>query len=101
MDYSIQAPGPHGPGYRLAGLPVSCRQLEADAGTIHRRHKFHGGGKFFTGRKHLGHRRGEVTTVATAPQPYRSFSGDRETNKHTNRWTSLSHISPLLRRGLN
>ena len=35
MAYSIQALGPHGPGYRLAGLPVSCRQLEADAGTIH------------------------------------------------------------------
>jgi len=26
--------GPHGPGYRLAGSPVYCRQLEADAGTI-------------------------------------------------------------------
>ena len=34
MAYSIQAPGPHRPGYRLAGSPVSCRQLEADAGTI-------------------------------------------------------------------
>ena len=29
VAYSIQAPGPHGPGYRLAGSPVSCRQLEA------------------------------------------------------------------------
>jgi len=26
--------GPHEPGYRLAGSPVSCRQLEADAGTV-------------------------------------------------------------------
>ena len=34
MAYSVQAPGPHGPGYRLAGSPVSCRQLEADAGTV-------------------------------------------------------------------
>jgi len=34
VAYSIQAPGPHGPGYRLAGSPVSCRQLEADASTI-------------------------------------------------------------------
>jgi len=33
VAYSIQAPEPHGPGYRLAGSPVSCRQLEADAGT--------------------------------------------------------------------
>ena len=32
--YSIQAPGPHGPGYRLAGSPVSCRQLEADAAIV-------------------------------------------------------------------
>jgi len=31
VAYSIQTPGPHGPGYRLAGSPVSCRQLEADA----------------------------------------------------------------------
>ena len=34
VAYSIQAPGPHGPGYRLAGSPISCRQLKADAGTI-------------------------------------------------------------------
>jgi len=34
VAYSILAPGPHGPGYRLAGSPVSCRKLEADAGTI-------------------------------------------------------------------
>ena len=34
MAYSIQAIGPHGPGYRLAGSVVSCRQLEADAGTV-------------------------------------------------------------------
>ena len=33
MDYSIEAPGPHGPGYWLAGSPVSCHQLKADAGT--------------------------------------------------------------------
>ena len=39
VAYSIQAPGPHGPGYRLAGLPVSCRQLEADAGTIQRKQR--------------------------------------------------------------
>jgi len=39
VAYSIQAPEPHGPGYRLAGSPVSCRQLEADAGTITRRAK--------------------------------------------------------------
>jgi len=31
VAYSMQAPGPHGSGYRLAGLPVSCRQLKADA----------------------------------------------------------------------
>jgi len=35
VAYSIQAPGPHGPVYRLAGLPVSCCQLEANAGTVH------------------------------------------------------------------
>ena len=34
MAYSIQAPGPHGPGYQLAGSPVSCRQLDADAGSV-------------------------------------------------------------------
>jgi len=34
VAYSIQAPGPHGPGYRLAGSPVSCRQLEADASRV-------------------------------------------------------------------
>jgi len=34
VAYSIQAPGPHGQGYRIAGSPVSCRQLKADAGTI-------------------------------------------------------------------
>ena len=34
VTYSIQAPGPHGSGYRLAGSPISCCQLEADAGTI-------------------------------------------------------------------
>jgi len=28
------AQGPHGPGYLLAGSPISCRQLEADAGTV-------------------------------------------------------------------
>jgi len=26
--------GPHGLGYRLAGSPVSCRQLDADASTV-------------------------------------------------------------------
>jgi len=31
---SIQAPGPNGLGYRLAGSPVSCCQLDAHAGTI-------------------------------------------------------------------
>jgi len=35
VAYSIQAPGPHVPGYRLAVTPVSCRQLEADAGNVH------------------------------------------------------------------
>ena len=35
VAYSIQALGPHGPGYRLAGSPVSCRQLEADTGTVY------------------------------------------------------------------
>jgi len=34
VAYSIQALGPQGPGYRLAGLPVSCRQLEANAGSV-------------------------------------------------------------------
>jgi len=34
VAYSIQAIGPHGPGYQLAGSVVSCRQLEADAGTV-------------------------------------------------------------------
>jgi len=34
LAYSIQAPGPHWPGYRLADSPVSCRQLEADTGTL-------------------------------------------------------------------
>ena len=33
--YSIQAPGPHEPGYRQAGSPVTCRQLKANAGTVH------------------------------------------------------------------
>ena len=33
VDYSIEDPGPHGPGYRLADSPVSCHQLKADAGT--------------------------------------------------------------------
>jgi len=37
VAYSIQALGPHGPGYWLAGLSVSCRQLEADAGTVKHR----------------------------------------------------------------
>jgi len=40
MAYSIQAPGPHGPGYWLSGSPVSCRQLEADAGTVRRPQKY-------------------------------------------------------------
>ena len=39
VAYSIQAPGPHGPGYRLAGSPVSCRQLENDAGSVGKRRK--------------------------------------------------------------
>ena len=34
VAYSIQAEGPDGPGYRLTGSPVSCRQLEADAGNL-------------------------------------------------------------------
>jgi len=38
VAYSIQAPGPQGPSYWLAGLPVSCRQvtlvLVAAAGKI-------------------------------------------------------------------
>jgi len=34
VAYSTQASGPHGPGYQLAGSSVSCRQLEADAGTV-------------------------------------------------------------------
>ena len=34
MAYFMQAPGLHGPGYWLAGSPVSCLQLEADAGTV-------------------------------------------------------------------
>ena len=34
VTYSMQAPGPHEPGYRLAGSPVSCLQLEADGGTV-------------------------------------------------------------------
>jgi len=34
LAYSIQAPGPHRPGYPLTGSPVSCRQLQADAGTV-------------------------------------------------------------------
>ena len=34
MAYSIHALGPHGPGYWLASSPISCRQLEADAGTV-------------------------------------------------------------------
>jgi len=33
VAYSIQAPGPRRPGYRVDS-PVSCRQLEADAGTV-------------------------------------------------------------------
>ena len=36
MSYYIQLPEPHGPGYEIAGSPVSCRQLEADAGTVNR-----------------------------------------------------------------
>ena len=34
VAYSIQAPGPNGLGYWLAGSLVSCRQLETDAGTV-------------------------------------------------------------------
>jgi len=34
VAYSIQAPGPHGPGCQITGLPVSCCQLEANAGTV-------------------------------------------------------------------
>ena len=34
MSYYIQLPEPHGPGYEIAGSPVSCRQLEADAAIV-------------------------------------------------------------------
>ena len=40
MAHSIQVPGPHRPGYRLAGLPVSCHQLKADACTIYKDHRY-------------------------------------------------------------
>ena len=36
VAYSTQAPGLHGPGYRLAGSLVSCRQLETPYITKHK-----------------------------------------------------------------
>ena len=34
VPYSVQAPGPHVPGYQLAVSPGSCLQLESDASTV-------------------------------------------------------------------
>ena len=68
-----------------------------------RKHKFHERWRCWRGSKHLGHPWSvwfsNAAASSTRTPATERVSGDRHTNKQTNRWTSLSCEAPLFGEG--